>query len=321
MTRERETPETAESDALCPLCDERPANCVRADLSGSYRACLECHAMLAEDPGNDACTCTACVRGYASATCTVCRKEPTTHRLTPRAGTGNVEVCSSCHVNSRQRADCVCVDCGATPMVNAADIARVKASREKRPPEREPTEEPKVRTMANKKNGKSDAIPIAATMSQMNIDPSAPVERARYKEFLPCEIADGIAHVAGDELAKLIQERAVFLERRKSENAKAREKRAFFDERIEELGAMIGTRTEKRQVECVEYLHPDEKKIVVVRLDTGETVSNRVAEPDDMQEVMPLLDGTGKPIQETKGKGKSGRRTDPEPPFGEEASP
>lgn len=121
------------------------------------------------------------------------------------------------------------------------------------------------------------------------------VERDRYKERLPCKIELDLVHAKGAELATTIAERAIFLERVKAENAKRRERRAFFDERIEELGNSINMKAEDKPVECVEYLVTKGKKkvIEVERTDTGEIIQTREAEADDLQEELPAFPGHG----------------------------
>lgn len=178
---------------------------------------------------------------------------------------------------------------------------------------------PKERPMKRiKKNASNDpAFAVTATMTPENPPPpDVPLERARYREKLPVAINEAIAFVASNELARVIVERASFLEARKAQNAKARERRAHYDEAIEELGAKINKRTEMKEVECIEYLDPMKKEIFIVRQDTAEIVSRRPAEADDMQET--LLDGTGKPIVgASPKKRKKGDKAEPEPPFGD----
>jgi hypothetical protein len=164
-----------------------------------------------------------------------------------------------------------------------------------------------AKSTKNKTKSNGSLRATTASFTQQNLDPSAPVEIARYKERLPCAINEAVAMVAADELGKIIAERAVWLERRKATNVKAREQRSFFDEQIEILGAKVATRTAVQDVEVVEYLFADEKTaeaprgvVKIVRLDDGSSIGNRPAEDEDLQ--VSLLDGTtGKPAKE-KGK-------------------
>lgn len=114
------------------------------------------------------------------------------------------------------------------------------------------------------------------------------VERARYTRKLAVPIDEVTAAKKGRELAKAVHERDAFKEARRADNAEARAKVAYFDERIEELATSVDECTEIRDVECVEVLVVETNEVQVTRLDTGEVVETRAAEAVDRQEVLDL---------------------------------
>jgi hypothetical protein len=128
-----------------------------------------------------------------------------------------------------------------------------------------------------------------------------------YEEKLPCAIPIEEVHAAGLQLANTIGARAAWLEKRKVENAKARDDRAYFDTRIEELGEAIKQQSVTRRVQCQDYLvkRGDQTLIEVVRIDTNEKVLEREPNADELQETMGF--GEGEPA-----KGKKGKKAKPE---------
>lgn len=114
-------------------------------------------------------------------------------------------------------------------------------------------------------------------------DRSKKVERDRYTQMLPCKIDKEDVDRASAELAKLIRERGEVLARKKAVNSNFREKIHFYDERLKELGTSIEGGTERRSVECVDYLLPT-NEIQTVRVDTGEVIESRAATAEELQE-------------------------------------
>lgn len=137
---------------------------------------------------------------------------------------------------------------------------------------------------ANKKKKSAPKATVAAGKPAKD----GRTERTRYEKSLLCTIDEKTRDRSADELGKIIREREEFLERRKAQNAKAREQRAHFDERIKELGEQIEKRAERRMVEVVDYLviKDGDKWVETVRCDTEEIVEKRDAGPDDLQDAL-----------------------------------
>ena len=154
----------------------------------------------------------------------------------------------------------------------------------------------KKKAKADKK-GKSPAkgpgkFAAAVAASEANGSPPLrkPVERRRFKEKLPVKIAAEAVAEKGDALAKVIHERNEMLEEQRESNSGFRERRAYFDQRLDELADSIESKTEIRLVPCIEYLIAETNEIQVVRQDTGEVVPSlsRIAEGGDRQEALKL---------------------------------
>jgi hypothetical protein len=135
--------------------------------------------------------------------------------------------------------------------------------------------------------------------------PKGAVARDKYEEKLPCQADDKIIATKARELAKLEHARTQFRASWKAVCAKTRERRAFFEERIEELAAEVDGQVEYENVEVQEYLLPT-NEVIAVRLDTGEVVSTRTAESEDLQD---RIAGTG---DAGKKKGKRAKSDDVE---------
>jgi hypothetical protein len=142
--------------------------------------------------------------------------------------------------------------------------------------------------------------------------PSNAIKRKTIHEMLPCPIPADVIAARSAELAITIREREDVRLRKRAINADFREKLNFFDERLKELGASVEGGTEKRSVECVEYLLPT-NEIQIVRVDTGEVVRTRTADAADLQEPLP---GTGESAPKRGRKAKAAEsQQDAAPPF------
>lgn len=138
-----------------------------------------------------------------------------------------------------------------------------------------------------KKSAKSVTKPKAAAKPAPESKGAIRIPKgARYDEKLPCKIPEAEVHKAGADLASCIRQRAVWLEKRKADNAKAREERAYFDQRIEELGEAIEEQSVTRRVPCQDYLvtRGGKPTIEIVRLDTNEVVTTREPTSEELQE-------------------------------------
>lgn len=156
----------------------------------------------------------------------------------------------------------------------------------------------------------------------LKADPSAPIERRRFKQKLPCPLPADEAAKRGHELAIVCREFEEWRESRKLANIKAREERTYFEERIAELRVEAEFSTVSRDVECVESLIPSLKAIRVIRMDTGQVIEDRPARSDELQtglfgeDLGKLAEAAAKAITDKANKAK-GKASEPEPPFGE----
>lgn len=144
-------------------------------------------------------------------------------------------------------------------------------------------EETEAMSKNEKKNGQAESKKPAGL-------PHGAVERNRYDEKLPCRTDADVTTAKALELAKLEHQRTAFREAWKAQCAKARERRAYFEERIEELANEVDGQVEYRNVQVVEYLLPN-NEVMVVRGDTGEIIETRIADADDLQESIPGANG------------------------------
>jgi hypothetical protein len=205
--------------------------------------------------------------------CGICTIRPATETCPPytfdarQMGLG--ALCRHCHASKRLAYPCKCLSLDEAVKINAEE--EEMAARKK--------------TTNGGSNGDAE-VPKGV--------PKGAVARDRYEERLPCKSDDTVAAVKARELAKLAHQRTSFLERRKAENAKAREVRAYFDERIEELAAEVDGQVEYRNVEVQEYLLPT-NEVIAVRRDTGEIIETRPADAEDLQDRIPGSEGKPKP--------------------------
>ena len=141
----------------------------------------------------------------------------------------------------------------------------------------------KKKSAASKPAKKSKATPATATTRRTQAK-SEPIGDP-YEEKLPCPIPLEQVHAAGEALAGCIEARAAWLEKRKAENAKARDERAYYDNRIEELGKQITLKSETRRIKCQDFLVvKDGRKVIeCVRLDTKAVIHTREANADELQ--------------------------------------
>jgi len=106
----------------------------------------------------------------------------------------------------------------------------------------------------------------------------------KYEEVLPVNLTEEELRYKGDALAKKM------LERDKLEYEK-KVKAAEYKERIDEinveasaLAGNIRTRSEMRPVACLDEKDYDARRINRIRCDTGEIISSRPMDIDDLQE-------------------------------------
>lgn len=136
-----------------------------------------------------------------------------------------------------------------------------------------------------------------------NGDGEGRVEIDRFEERLLCEIEDEEIAKKANDLAVTIGERDQVKQRRRAAVATFKDKLTHLDEKIVELGESVRTKTERRNVTCIEYLVERQNKVILVRTDTGAIESERPATPEDRQE--PMFAGEGR-----KGKGKRAKKAD-----------
>lgn len=99
---------------------------------------------------------------------------------------------------------------------------------------------------------------------------------------LKCDLSEQEVRERADKLAMLVGEKDSLEDSRKVDSKRRKE--------IDQLGATmcrlgieISTRSEFRNVECVEERDWDDKTVSLVRKDTGEVVESRKMRPDELQ--------------------------------------
>jgi hypothetical protein len=221
-------------------------------------------------------------------TCSVCDKVSATTECR------GLSLCLGCHVASRLAFQCehftVTEALELNDQHNASGAAKEILA--KVATLMEPTEGQK-KMAARKTTANNGKLPAGV--------PKGAVARDRYEDKLPCKSDDAIVATKARELARLEHQRTVFRESWKAQCAKTRERRAFFEERIEELATEVNGEVEYKNVEVQEYLLPT-NEVIAVRLDTMEIIDTRTAEAEDLQDRIPGAD-EGKP-KKPRGKGK-----------------
>jgi len=86
-----------------------------------------------------------------------------------------------------------------------------------------------------------------------------------------------------DELSKLIEERTTLEDTAREVAKEHREQLKKMRERIEDLGDVVRSRKEIREVECKEVPDFDKEVVELFRLDTGERVHARQLTEEDRQ--------------------------------------
>ncbi len=147
-----------------------------------------------------------------------------------------------------------------------------------------------------KKKSKKPARKIASHSGEEKLNGSAPkggsrnakaagperIEKSRHKEKLPCAIPPEIVVIKADEFARVFRSREALKEERRSAMAGFKSRFAHIDEQLGELAAAVEQHTVSRDVECIDYLVAS--SIITVRQDTLETVTERPATADELQE-------------------------------------
>jgi hypothetical protein len=144
----------------------------------------------------------------------------------------------------------------------------------------------KKRARAAERAGKDPKPAKEAKPAKLPPDavPRGSVERGREKRRLPVAIADErkIARLANELAKSLHEEQSVEAEQR-SANEGFRSRLKEIGQRVKELADSVEKHTELREVECVLYLRSDQS-IDVVRTDSAETIENRAAKRDELQD-------------------------------------
>jgi hypothetical protein len=153
----------------------------------------------------------------------------------------------------------------------------------KKPPKKNATKKPK-KAPDPKWDGAVAASAEAAPGAVVDTS-REPVIRRKFKQKLPCRLDSAVKDAKGDELANVINRRLALLEERREAMAEFKQQITALDERERELAGDVSTRTESREVECIERLTVT-NEIEVVRLDTGEVIDRRNADGADLQDAI-----------------------------------
>lgn len=132
------------------------------------------------------------------------------------------------------------------------------------------------------------------------------VFKRRYHQDLPCEVDVEFRTAKGRELADVCDEQRAIEDERRTVMAGFRKRLSHVSERAKELSAIVRQGTERKSVQCEDYLLPT-NEIETVRLDTGRVVVRRPARADELQ-----LELGGDPTDD----GDDGDDGPAEPPFG-----
>jgi hypothetical protein len=118
---------------------------------------------------------------------------------------------------------------------------------------------------------------------------SAPLVRVpaptgkKYKLDLPVPIDEHEVAVAADDMVKEIRKREFVLSERRETMAGFKETLVGIDERLQALADTVEKHTKLQPVDVCERLIVETSEIQVVRIDTGEIVKTRTADPVDVQ--------------------------------------
>jgi len=106
--------------------------------------------------------------------------------------------------------------------------------------------------------------------------------KTRTRE-LPCKLTDVEVQIAGTELASAVEAVKAEQERQKQIKTDLKAKLTELNVTVAELAAKVSHREEMRDVDINIVLIPDTMLVQEVRTDTGEIITTRKAEPDELQ--------------------------------------
>ncbi|RIL03121.1 MAG: hypothetical protein DCC71_15430 [Proteobacteria bacterium] len=115
-----------------------------------------------------------------------------------------------------------------------------------------------------------------------------------FPERLPCPLTDDEVRQRGELLAMTLAEIAEIEEEFALERQRIRGEIKRRRERARGLTGEVSTRTEIREVACVRRILPDDERVEIVRVDTGEVVRTRPLTPEERQEA--LFPSIGPPL-------------------------
>lgn len=125
------------------------------------------------------------------------------------------------------------------------------------------------------------------------------IERRRYVEKLPVPADHKTIERASKEMAKLIRDDESIAEERREAMADFKSRQNAIHEQQKQWADTVENGTRLADVPVIERLIVETNEIQVVRQDTGEVVSTRIADAQDRQEA--LFD------EKPKKRGKRGR--------------
>jgi hypothetical protein len=104
---------------------------------------------------------------------------------------------------------------------------------------------------------------------------------------LPVRLTNGEKLQCGNMAAKLAHESHILDEKRKLQNAALKAQIDALQERMADLFDKLRTGEQVREVEVERKKDFESGAEVIIRLDTGEVVSERALDPDEMQQDLP----------------------------------
>ena len=108
-------------------------------------------------------------------------------------------------------------------------------------------------------------------------------ETKRYNKKLPVKLTDQEKIDKGLRVVELLDEIDDVKEEAKDAAAEARDKIKDIQKRLDEHRKHLRAGTEPREVECIDQQDWSRKRVVTIRLDTGEIVTERALKPSELQ--------------------------------------
>ena len=136
---------------------------------------------------------------------------------------------------------------------------------------------------ANKAEGWDEAAAASAQVVEEAKGPAPEfTEIRRFKDRLKVAVSNEEHATLSAEFARQYRLRETALEARRNDMAHPKEILTGIDQRMAELAESVEVHVKYEDVECVERLYGD-NEVRIVRVDTGDVIETRVADPEDLQ--------------------------------------